>query len=595
MEAYKDKNNCIDDRVEDLIQRMNLDEKIAQLTSIWSYEVFGNGNFSREKAEKKIKNGIGQITRPGGATFLEPRDLAAFINEIQDYLVKNTRLGIPAMIHEECLCGYLTKNATMFPEMIGLASAWDEGLVEKVAGAIRDELKTVNAHQALSPLLDVTRDPRWGRTEETFGEDPYLVGALGSAYVKGLQTDDIKKGVVATLKHFVGYGVSEGGMNWAPPHIPPREMREVFLLPFERAIREAGAKSIMNGYHELDSIPCGASKWLLTEVLRNEWEFDGIVVSDYFAIDMLKEYHKLVPTISDAAKMAIEAGLDVELPYTKCYQEPLKRYIEEGKVTSFALERALKRVLKLKFELGIFDNPYINVEQVPVSLNAKEHRQIALKAAEKSIVLLKNEDTLLPLSEGVKKIAVIGPNAADGRNQLGDYSYPAHMESLMDMKEENHFGSPVPDFEENEFSVQSVVNVLEGINKHKPENVEVIYAKGCSVLGDEDLDIDSAVDTASKVDVVILCLGYKSGLILDCSTGEARDSMTLELPGRQMELAKAILETGKPVISVIISGRPYNLTIFEEESTAILQAWLPGEEGGTAIAKTLFGKKVPSG
>ena len=594
MEAYKDKNNRIDDRVEDLIQRMTLDEKIAQLTSIWSYEVFSNGHFSQEKADKKIKNGIGQITRPGGATFLEPRDLAAFINNIQEYLVKNTRLGIPAMIHEECLCGYLTKNATMFPEMIGLASAWDEGLVEEVAGAIRDELKTVNAHQALSPLMDVTRDPRWGRTEETFGEDPYLVGALGSAYVKGLQTDDIKKGVVATLKHFVGYGVSEGGMNWAPPHIPPREMREVFLLPFERAIREAGAKSIMNGYHELDSIPCGASKWLLTEVLRNEWEFDGIVVSDYFAIDMLKEYHKLVPTSSDAAKMALEAGLDVELPFTRCYEEPLKKYVEEGKVTTFVLERSLKRVLKLKFELGIFDDPYINVDQVPVSLNSKEHRDIALKAAEKSMVLLKNEDNLLPLSTDIKKIAVIGPTAADGRNQLGDYSFPAHMESLMDMKEEDHFGSPVPDFEEKDFSVQTVVNVLEGINNHKPENMEVLYQKGCSVIED-DGDIEAAVQTASEADAVILCLGDKSGLIPNCTTGEARDSMTLELPGRQLELAQAILNTGKPVISVIISGRPYNLSIFEESSKAILQAWLPGEEGGNAIAKALFGKFNPSG
>ncbi|MEA1883449.1 MAG: glycoside hydrolase family 3 C-terminal domain-containing protein [Thermotogota bacterium] len=378
MEAYKDKNNSIDDRVEDLIQRMTLDEKIAQLTSIWSYEVFSNGNFSGEKADKKIKNGIGQITRPGGATFLEPRDLGAFINQFQEYLVKNTRLGIPAMIHEECLCGYLTKNATMFPEMIGLASAWDEGLVEEVAGAIRDELKTVNAHQ------------------------------------------------------------------------------------------------------------------------------------------------------------------------------------------------------------------------VPISLNSKEHRDIALKAAEKSIVLLKNEDNLLPLSAEIKKIAVIGPTAADGRNQLGDYSYPAHMESLMDKKEEDHFGSPAPDFEESNFSVQSVVNVLEGINNHKPENLEVLYQKGCSVIGD-DADIEAAVQTASEADTVILCLGDKSGLIPNCTTGEARDSMTLELTGRQLELAKAILKTGKPVISVIISGRPYNLSIFEEGSKAILQAWLPGEEGGNAIAKALFGKFNPSG
>jgi len=399
---------------------------------------------------------------------------------------------------------------------------------------------------------------------------------------------------VATLKHFVGYGVSEGGMNWAPPHIPNREMREVFLLPFERAIREAGAKSVMNGYHELDSVPCGASKWLLTQVLRNEWEFDGIVVSDYFAIDMLKEYHRLVPTSSDAAKSALEAGLDVELPFTRCYEEPLKRYVEEGKITTYVLERSLKRILKLKFEMCIFDNPYINIDQVPVSLNSKEHREIALKAAEKSLVLLKNEDNLLPLSENFKKIALIGPNAADGRNQLGDYSYPAHMESLMDMKQEDHFGSPVPDFEERDFSAKSVVNVLEGINTYKPENVEVLYQKGCFVTGD-DADIDTALETASQADIVILCLGDKSGLIPDCTTGEARDSMTLELPGRQLELAKAIFNTGKPVISVIISGRPYNLSVFEEGSKAILQAWLPGEEGGNAIAKALFGKINPSG
>jgi len=411
MEIYRDKKKGINDRVSDLMRRMTVEEKVAQLTSIWSYEVFHKGSFDEGKANKKINIGIGQITRPGGATFLAPKELGKFINDIQKYLIEKTRLGIPAMIHEECLCGFLTKDATMFPEMIGLASAWDEGLVEEVSGAIRKELRTVNAHQALSPLLDVARDPRWGRTEETFGEDPYLVGAMGSAYVRGVQTDDIKNGVVATLKHFVGYGVSEGGMNWAPPHIPTREMREVFLFPFERAIREAGSKSIMNGYHELDGIPCGASKWLLTKVLREEWGFEGIVVSDYFAINMLKEYHKVAPTLSDAAKLALEAGLDVELPFTKCYAEPLKEYVEQGKTLNISVER----VLKIKFEMGIFDNPYIDVDKVPKTLNTEEHRAVSLKAAEKSLVLLKNNDELLPLPENIKTIAVIGPNAADGR------------------------------------------------------------------------------------------------------------------------------------------------------------------------------------
>ncbi len=594
MAIYKDEKKSIKDRVADLMSKMTLEEKIAQLTSIWGYEVLTKGDFDSEKADKKISRGIGQITRPGGSTFLSPREVGAFINEIQRYLVEETRLGIPAMMHEECLCGYLTKDATMFPEMIGLASAWDETLVEEVAGAIRDEMKIVNVHQALSPLLDVTRDPRWGRTEETFGEDPYIVAAMGSAYVRGLQTDNIKNGVAATLKHFVGYGVSEGGMNWAPPHIPEREMREVFLFPFERAVREAKTKSVMNGYHELDGIPCGASKWLLTNVLRDEWEFDGIVVSDYFAIDMLKDYHKLVPTLSDASKMAIEAGLDIELPFKKCYSTPLQKYVEAGKVSMETINKSLERLLRIKFEMGIFDNPYVELSKIPSSLNIDEHRAVSEKAAEKSFVLLKN-DNMLPLSKEIRSIAVIGPNGADGRNQLGDYSTPAHIESLGDMKEADHFGSPVPDFDDFSYSVDKVVNVLQGIQGVVSENTEVLYAKGCSVSDKEDADIEEAVKTAEKADCVVLCLGDKAGLVPDCTTGESRDTMTLELQGKQLELAERIFALGKPVVSVIISGRPYNLTMFEEKSTAILQAWLPGEEGGTAIARTLFGDVNPSG
>jgi len=594
MEIYRDKKKGINDRVSDLMRRMTVEEKVAQLTSIWSYEVFHKGSFDEGKANKKINIGIGQITRPGGATFLAPKELGKFINDIQKYLIEKTRLGIPAMIHEECLCGFLTKDATMFPEMIGLASAWDEGLVEEVSGAIRKELRTVNAHQALSPLLDVARDPRWGRTEETFGEDPYLVGAMGSAYVRGVQTDDIKNGVVATLKHFVGYGVSEGGMNWAPPHIPTREMREVFLFPFERAIREAGSKSIMNGYHELDGIPCGASKWLLTKVLREEWGFEGIVVSDYFAINMLKEYHKVAPTLSDAAKLALEAGLDVELPFTKCYAEPLKEYVEQGKVSEETLNISVERVLKIKFEMGIFDNPYIDVDKVPKTLNTEEHRAVSLKAAEKSLVLLKNNDELLPLPENIKTIAVIGPNAADGRNQLGDYSFPAHMESLKYMKENNPFDSPLPNFDDFEFSTKKVIDVLTGIKETAPKSTEIMYSKGCSVIGDED-DIGYACEIAKKADVVILCLGDKSGLIKDCTTGESRDCMTLELQGKQMGLAKMIFSLRKPTVTVLITGRPYSLKMFDECSDSILQAWLPGEEGGTAIAKAIFGKINPSG
>src|SRR6266545_6054624 len=342
---------------------MTLDEKIAQLGSAWVYELIDDDGFAPAKARALMQHGIGQITRIGGATSVRPTDSARLANAIQIFLREETRLGIPAMVHEETCSGYLARGATCFPQIIGAASTWEPELIEAMGGVIRTQMQAVGAHQALAPVLDVTRDARWGRVEETLGEDPYLVARMGSAYVRGLQTDDVSRGVLATGKHFLAYGVSEGGMNWAPAHVPARELHEVFLMPFEAAIKTAGLASIMNAYHELDGVPCGASRWLLTDLLRGQLGFDGLVVSDYFAVHMLAEYHHIAATKAEAARLALHAGIDVELPGTDCYGAPLRDAVASGIVSEALIDEVVGRVLALKFRLGLFENPPVASEQ----------------------------------------------------------------------------------------------------------------------------------------------------------------------------------------------------------------------------------------
>ncbi len=353
--VYQDSAQPIDARVTDLLARMTLDEKIAQLGSAWIYELT-----DPERASHLMHHGIGQITRIGGASNLTPTESAAAANAIQRFLVEQTRLGIPAMVHEECCAGYMARGATVFPQIIGLASTWQPELAGAMAEVVRTQMRSVGAHQGLSPVLDVVRDPRWGRVEETFGEDAYLVARMGVAYVRGLQTEDWRQGVIATGKHFVGYGLTDGGMNWNPAHIPPRELREVFLRPFEAAVREAGLYSVMNGYNELDGVPCAASHELLTEILREQWGFEGLVVSDYFAVDQLQQAHLISPDKGVSARMALQAGIDVELPSTDCYGEPLRRQVEQGKLDVALIDTSVARVLRTKFQLGLFENPFVD-------------------------------------------------------------------------------------------------------------------------------------------------------------------------------------------------------------------------------------------
>jgi beta-glucosidase len=586
--------HSITERVDDLISQMSLDEKIAQLGSYWVYELLTSTTFVEEKAQRLLHHGIGQITRIGGASNVQPAQSAALANKIQKFLIENTRLGIPAVVHEECCSGYMARGATVFPQAIGVASAWEPELVTAMADVIRTQMRSVGAHHALSPVLDVTRDARWGRVEETFGEDPYLVANLGVAYIKGLQGENLQDGIVATAKHFVGYGMSEGGMNWAPPHIPWRELQEVYLFPFEAAVREGKLASLMNAYHELDGVPCGSSRELLTEILRDQWGFDGTVVSDYFAINMLAEYHQVAQNKAESAALALEAGIDVELPFTDCYGSPLREAVLAGDITESLVDVSVRRVLTQKFVLGLFDNPY--VDDTVVVFDTPEQRQLARQLAQKSIVLLKNEGNLLPLDKTIESIVVIGPNADSTRNLFGDYSYPAHMETLHEFqRQSNVFNTPLPEGIEAVDDFIVTTSVLTAIQAAVGSVTQVHYAKGCAVLGDSTDGFTEAVAASQKAKVAIVVVGDKGGLADDCTSGEARDRADLSLPGVQSQLVKAIYDTGTPVVLVLVNGRPVSLDWIAEAVPAIVEAWFPSEEGANAIADVLFGDVNPGG
>jgi beta-glucosidase len=591
---YTDATQSIETRVVNLLGQMTLDEKIAQMGSYWVYEILNGTQFAPDKARQLLHNGIGHVTRVGGASNVRPRESALLANNIQKFLIENTRLGIPAVIHEECCSGYMAFGATVFPQAIGVASTWDAELVQSMADVIRAQMRAVGAHHALAPVLDVARDARWGRVEETFGEDPYLIARLGVAYIKGLQGDDLKHGIIATAKHFVGYSMSEGGLNWAPPHLGWRELREVYMFPFEAAVREAKLASLMNAYHELDGIPCGSSKELLTHILRDEWGFDGTVVSDYFAINSLAEYHHIARSKAEAAEMSLEAGMDVELPFTDCFGNPLREAVLQGKISEALLDVAVQRLLTQKFALGLFEAPYVDADAV--QLDTPQDRQLARKIAQKSIVLLKNDNNILPMSKDLTSIAVIGPNADNVRNLFGDYAYPAHVETLIEAKKHGTaFGQPLPAEIESAGDFIEVISVLAALRAKVGDGVQVCYAKGCDVLDPSTDGFAEAIELARQAQVAILVMGDKAGLTDDCTSGEARDRADLSLPGVQSQLVKAICDTGTPVVLVLVNGRPVSLDSTADSVKAIVEAWFPSEEGANAIADVLFGDVNPGG
>jgi beta-glucosidase len=580
-------------RANTIVAQMTLDEKIAQLGSFWIYEIQTAGELDWRKAKNRLQNGIGQITRLAGASTFSPREAAKAANKLQKYLLEETRLKIPALIHEECCSGAMVLGGTTYPQMIGLASTFQPAFAEKMTVEIRQQLMAIGARQALGPVLDVAVDPRWGRVEETFGEDPMLVSHFGEAYIKGLQSGNLENGVTATGKHFVGHSHSQGGLNCAPVHIGMREIYNKLIAPFQAAIRDAGLASIMNAYPEIDGEVVGASRRILTDILRDELGFDGLVVSDYETLTMLHNFHFIAKDYTEAAAMALNAGIDVELPTAECYANPLKQALDQGKISIEFVDDAVSRHLSLKFELGLFENPYVDAGQVLEVFETPDQRQLAREIARKSMVLLKN-DGILPLKKAIKRIAVIGPNADSARNLLGDYSYWAMSELVQQQAPSDHsfIKDKLGAAQAHEIEI---VTILEGIKDAVSPSTEILFARGTDYLGEDLSGISEASDIAQDADAVILVLGDRSGLTPECTTGETRDSSMLKLPEVQEMLAKAVIETGKPVVLVLVNGRPYAIPWLAEKANAILEAWLPGEEGGHAVADVIFGDVNPGG
>jgi beta-glucosidase len=581
-------------RLKQLLTQMTLDEKLAQLVSFWMHELQDSKGFSRERATSLLRNGIGQITRPASDSDLEPVAVASFNNAVQNFLVKETRLAVPAIIHDECCCGYMGLGGTTYPQILGLASTFEPQLARQMTVEIRKQMRSVGIHQGLAPVLDVARDPRWGRVEETFGEDPLLVSHFGMAYISGLQGENLAAGgVMATGKHFVGYSFSQGGQNCAPVRLGVQDLWNIYLVPFQAAIRAANLHTIMNAYPELDGEVVAASRRILTDLLRNTLGFEGIVVSDYEAIDMIHTYQRVAENKRSAAVLALTAGIDMELPTRDCYSDPLREAIEANEVNLEFVDTAVERILHKKMELGLFENPYVDEGRVPEFFETTDQRTLAREIARKSMVLLKNNG-VLPLVKDTRTLAVIGPNADSKSNLLGDYSYAA----VLDLKSgwmpghgSNFEKIDIAHLEQHSIQIPTILSAL----KTALPATNILYAKGCDNLENDTAGFDEAVNLARQAEAVVLVLGDRSGMTPHCTVGETRDSADLRLPGVQDLLAEAIFATGKSVIVVLVTGRPYAINRLVEKADAILEAWLPGEEGAAAIVETILGLNNPGG
>jgi beta-glucosidase len=590
---YKNPRLPVERRVADLLARMTLEEKVAQLVCLWGERPeagpnagfsTNRGDFSPQRAAAVMKNGVGQIARQRERK--DPREAARFANAVQKWLVENTRLGIPAVFHDEALHGLMAQNATHFPQPIALASSWDTDLVTRVFTAAALETRSRGSHQVLGPNLDLAREPRWGRTEETYGEDPYLVSRMGVAVVKALQgagpgVDG--EHVMATAKHFAAHGQPEGGTNIAPANYSERVLREYFFASFEAAVKEAGIHSVMASYNEIDGVPSHASKWLLGRVLREEWGFDGHVVSDYYGIPQLVSLHKTASDNAEAARAAIEAGVDIELPDPEA-NKTLVQLVKDGKVSEATLNQAVARNLRAKFLLGLFENPYVDPERTARVTNSAAHRALAAEAARRSITLLKNEGNVLPLDRArLRTLAVIGPNA--DRAHLGGYSDP----------------TPAPG-----------VGVLQGVTKKLGSAVKVTYARGVNITkeggnwwadtstpsdpAEDERLIAEAVNVARAADAVVLVIGGNEDTNKEAwADNHLGDRDTLDLVGRQNDLVRAVVETGKPVVVVLINSGPLAINYVAERVPAILEGFYLGDETGTGVADVLFGDYNPSG
>jgi len=587
---------------------MTLQEKLAQMHALW-LELSEDGehklrpdasnNFSGgdpELVRQMFSHGLGQITRPLGTFGVEPVKGVRALNRFQKDVIEVTRLGIPVMSHEECLAGLMAQGATLFPTPLAMASTWNPALIERVGSAIGAECRSVGCHQGLAPVLDVSRDARWGRTEECFAEDPYLTGVFATGYVKGLQGED--RALLATLKHYVGHSASEGGRNHAPVHLGQRELADDFMLPFEMAVKCADAASVMPAYHDIDGEPLHASRHLLTEVLREQWGFDGLIVADYIGVTLLETHHAIAADKGEAAAFAFKAGLDIELPSNECTPH-LETALERGQITMDEIDETVRRLLTEKFRIGLFEKPY--ADETAIALRTPNSLNLAREIATQAITLLEN-DGVLPLAAKTK-LAVIGPTADDPLALLGDYSFPVHLINSDASTDTAHVITPLQ-------ALRSAFG-----------NTQVTFSQGCYILetrgsgtpvfpGDmadhaslalnspvsERTDlIEDAVQAAAAADVAILCLGDLSGIFQTGTVGEGSDVDDLALPGVQNELLDAVLATDTPVVVVLSSGRPYNLGGREKDVAAYVMSHFGGEQGGTALADVLTGAVEPSG
>jgi beta-glucosidase len=593
---YRDPGLSPEARVADLLARMTQEEKLAQLGSVWAFQLLPDGRPDRSRMAALLGNGLGEVTRLAGSTNLGLVEAARMGNEIQRFLVEETRLGIPAIIHEETLHGLLARDAPVFQQSIGAAASFDPDLVGQVAAAVGRRMLAMGARHALAPVLDVARDPRWGRIEETYGEDPYLAAAMGIAYVRGIQGagqgPGPAAGIIATGKHLVGHGLAEGGLNMAPVHAGWRELRDEQLLPFEAAICEAGLASVMPAYSDVDGVPCHASQALLVDILRGEWAFDGLVASDYLGIEHLANHHRLASDLGAAAMMALAAGVDLELPRTVAYGEPLASAVGEGRVDASLVDAAVARVLRAKVSLGLLERPYAEVPTggVLADLGAEEQR-LGRKLAARSIVLLENTG-ILPLAAEPGRVAVIGPIADSARDLLGDYSHALHIETLLELRNQAVFGVQARESLSLEDELTGRRTILDAFRERYGSQA-VRYALGTGLRDGLDEDLAAAVDVARESDVAILVLGERSGLGEDSTTGEFRDRRGLGFLGRQQELLEAVAATGTPVVLVVVSGRPLARERAARRCAAVVLAWVPGDHGPDALVDVLSGDVPP--
>ncbi|WP_394550830.1 glycoside hydrolase family 3 N-terminal domain-containing protein [Agromyces sp. MMS24-JH15] len=586
------------ERVDALIAELGLDEKIAQLYGVWVGASADGTDVAPNQQEMigdvdldgLFPKGLGQLTRPFGTAPVDPGVGALSLARTQRRIVAESRLGIPALAHEECLAGFAAWGATAYPVPLSWGATFDPELIERMSRRIGEDMRKVGVHQGLAPVLDVVRDARWGRVEETIGEDPYLIGTVGAAYVRGLES----AGIVATLKHFVGYSASKAGRNLAPVSVGRRELEDVLLPPFEMVIREGRPRSVMNAYTDLDGVPTAADATLLTELLRGVWGFEGTVVADYFSVAFLQTLHGTAGSLGEAAAAALEAGIDVELPTVHAFGAPLVEAVADGRLDEAVLDRALRRVLAQKLELGLLDAGWdatpaalhgladdLEAVRGTVDLDPPENRALAAEVAERAIVLLRNDGSLPLIAPGrssPRRIAVVGPTGDDRFAVLGCYAFPTHVGVH---HPESGDGITLP-------------TLVESLRAEFPD-ADLEFVAGTSIDGGETTGFDAAVAAATAADVVVLALGDRAGLFGRGTSGEGCDAESLALPGAQGALLEAVLDAGTPTVVALLAGRPYTLGTAPDRAAGILEAFFAGEEGTRAIAGVLSGRVNPAG